>query len=116
MRLVLIFLAAIALSACTTEQTPEKTIENMPETIPVSVEICGGIMGATCSIKSDYCHYEIAARCGATDQTGTCRAKPEACTMDYNPVCGCDGKTYSNGCVANSHGVSVASAGACEGE
>ena len=73
---------------------------------------CGTPGGITCGPRK-YCHFTIRDQCGRTNRGGKCQEKRQACTRDYRPVCGCNGRTYSNKCMANSQGASVESNGRC---
>lgn len=68
-----------------------------------------------CSALGDtaYCRWSDKALCGTSDKTGLCSTKPSLCPPELDRVCGCDGLTYDNACLAAQQGVSVARRGAC---
>jgi hypothetical protein len=74
----------------------------------VCVPIVGCAAGDECPTGT-YCRFERGI-CGGD---GTCEPLPDACPAVVDPVCGCDGHTYSNACEAARAGVSLAHRGAC---
>jgi len=61
--------------------------------------------------KKEFCEFK-----GCLVETGKCTEIPKVCPLDYvyQPVCGCDGKTYSNECTAHMNKVSINHKGKCE--
>lgn len=74
-------------------------------------KLCGTRGAGDCA-EGLYCAYK--SQCGATDAGGTCTKKPQVCTREYMPVCGCDNRTYPNKCEAAHAGASVAATGECK--
>lgn len=70
--------------------------------------LCG--RGETC-LQTHWCDI---GSCGTLPGYGLCRLRPLECTEPAEPVCGCDGMTYSSACEAQMAGQTVARRTACE--
>ena len=87
MILTLILVALFLLFACTPRETPEPATESSRPELSQDPE-------QPCFVPP--------------------KGEPMMCTQQYDPVCGCDGRTYGNACVARAQGVQRYRPGRCE--
>lgn len=75
-------------------------------------QICGGPLGLRCG-SSEVCAVPSSnGQCPGPRAYGTCQPQ-RLCPQIFDPVCGCNGKTFSNACSAAAAGVAVQYDGEC---
>jgi len=108
---------ALALVGCSAGEPPssdfgESSVGQSESELSVR-RLCAGPKGLKCN-PSQYCATAEPGRCPDKSNYGLCAPRPNICPQVVLPVCGCDGVTYNNSCVAAAAGVAVAKNGECK--
>lgn len=91
------------------EEMQNEPGDSEPPIVDEGVPLEGTCSGVADCALGEYCQFANNS-CGGV---GSCTLKPEICTKQYQPVCGCNDVTYGNSCEAASAGISIAYEGEC---
>ena len=80
---------------------------------PFKASRCDSGCSSSCRANDECEPTAYCAAVGDCAGPGHCEPRPDACPLPVAPVCGCDGTTYGNSCVATMVGVRVAYPGEC---
>jgi hypothetical protein len=109
--------ACVGISGCSCEGADCERLYQSLEACQAAHRACAprrcGSRGLPPCGRDQYCDFPDGSQCGADDRGGVCRPRPQICPAIFDPVCGCDGQTYSSACVAAGKGVDAASDGEC---
>lgn len=84
---------------------------SLPSAGRADEKVCDATRKGACG-PGQYC-LKTPKACQSESAKGVCVSRPRVCPQIFQPVCGCDGQTYPNACVAGSRGVSIAHSGRC---
>jgi Kazal-type serine protease inhibitor domain len=89
LRSLLLIPALLVACAAIASAAPEANAAKLGDT-------CGTVAGVACD-EGLWCDPRPGI-CGVANPIGTCARVPRVCPRNFDPVCGCNGRTYSNDC------------------
>jgi hypothetical protein len=104
--------ALFLISACLAVAFSVATVVTAPEAVGAKLgDTCGTVARVTCE-EGLLCNPKPGS-CGETNPIGTCVRVIKNCPRNRRPVCGCDGRTYSNGCALRAGKMGIDYEGPC---
>lgn len=88
-------------------------VTNVDNDGPSPGRLCGPSVGGDPCDDTEYCEFTVRDSSCGMETPGVCTPRPTGCAAVVIPVCGCDGLTYSNDCVAMAMGISISYDGVC---